>query len=351
MKSAKFTTATLFFAITALLLAACGGGGGGGGSTAVPTAPAAGVSITPDNAPLISAQVIRSADIIQGFLVVGDVLPSVQVNPSGTEFNYSDFFVQQLRRLPALALSSSDVSVTGIVIPTRREPCDFNHGSMLISGEVTDPNVLTVDDRITIQFFDCELAGIILNGTISMTITDLAGDFENEIPPYTLGVDVVLTVFSVEAGGQVAYADGDMSMLLSVNVINDENLVLSGNSLTAWSGSEVETLTNYNYDLTWEADSDYSIGLEGTLASTVIGGSVSFSTTTPTAIPTPFTGNEILDANPTAGALRITTSADASQALLSALNNGIDVYIEVDADGDGIYETLIQMTWAELEAL
>jgi len=344
MKSAKFTTVTLFFAIMALLLAACGGGGGGGDdSTAVPTAPAAGVSITADNAPLISAEVLRSVDIIQGFQVVGDVLPAVQVNPAGTEFNYSDFFVQQLKRLPALALSSSDVSVTGITIDPTREDCDF--GTMTTSGEVTDLNVLTVGDVITIKFNRCELDGIILNGTMSMTITGLSDNFDFT-PPYALGVDVVLTVFSVEAGGQSASADGDMSMLLTENANGDETLGLTGNSLTAWGGGKVETLTNYHYDLSWEAVGFYSFELQGTLASTVIGGSVSFSSTTP------FTGNEIeFDGNPTSGVLWITTSADASQALFSAQFNGIDVFIEVDADGDGNYETLIPITWVELEAL
>jgi len=345
MNSVKRIVSILFFVITTLLLAACGGGGGGGGVSAIPTAPAAGVTITPANAPLISSEVIGSVGIVQGFLQGVDLLPGVQVNVTGSDFNYADFFLQQLQQLPALALLSNDVSIAGVIIPPDTQACDFNQGTLTISGEVTDPNVLTVGDRITIKFYKCELAGIILNGTVSMTIAEIQGDVINSTPPYTLGVDVVLTVFSVNDGGLVASANGDLSMLLSENLINDENLVLSGKSLTAWSGGEVQTLTNYNYDLTWEADGDYSIGLSGNLASTVIGGSVDFESTVS------FSGNENLAENPDTGILWLTTTADASQALLTAQADAVTVWIEVDTDGDGIYDAPIIMTWAELEAL
>ena len=113
MKSVKCITAILFYAITTLLLVACGGGGSGDDRTAVPNAPAAGVSITADNAELISAAVLGTADIVEGFTLVADVLPAVQVDTTGSDFNYPDFFVQQLQRLQALDMSSFSDSVSG----------------------------------------------------------------------------------------------------------------------------------------------------------------------------------------------------------------------------------------------
>lgn len=353
MKSVKCITAILFFAITTLLLAACGGGGGGDGgdgSTAVPTAPAAGVSITVDNAELVSAEVLGTVDVVEGFTSGVDFLPAVQVDVAGSDFNYPDFFVQQLQRLPALASQANNGSVSGVIIPPDTQACDANQGTITISGEVDvyfPDYIPAVGDQITIKFIDCELEGIVFNGTLSMTITELVGDFLSGPPPdTTLGVDVVLTVFSVDDGSQVFSADGDISMQLKENEIGDENIVLSGNSLTAWGAGEVETLTKYQYGLTWELDGDYSIDLEGTLASTVIDGSVSFK-----SMET-FTGNDFLaDGNPIAGILQIWTSIDASQARLTAQDDGMEVWIEVDADGDDIYEDTIMTTWTDLESL
>jgi hypothetical protein len=345
----------LFFATMTLLLVACGGGGSGTSGIIVPTAPAAPVSINAANAKLISADVLGTLDIVVGFLLVGDVLPAAQVDVAGSEFGYPDFFVQQLRRLPEMDISASDINVVGAVIPPTREPCDNPGGTMTISGDVAvilpewDPRI---GDQITIQFEECELAGIILNGKMAMTITDLAGDFVNEVPPYTLGLDVVLTTLSVEAGGEIAYADGDISMLLDEDALGFETLIFSGNSLTAWGGGEVETLTDYWYYTTLTADLTYTYELEGKLASTVIGGSVSFQMIRPGSIgmpAVPFTGNDGFD--PREGELWITTSADASGSRTAAEVDSFTVYIDVysDVSNDMIIAN-IRTNWPELEA-
>ena len=353
MNSVKRIMSVLGVAMISLVLAACGGGGSGSSGIIVPSAPAAPVSINAANAKLISADVLGTLDIVVGFLLVGDVLPAAEVDVTGSEFSYPDFFVQQLRRLPEMDISPSDISVVGVVIPPTREPCDNPGGIMTISGDVAvalpqwDPRI---GDQITIQFEECELAGIILNGRIAMTITDLAGDFVNEIPPYTLGLDVVLTTFSVEAGGEIANADGDISMLLDEDAVGFQTLVFSGNSLTVWGGGEVETLTDYWYHTTLTADQTYTYELEGRLASTLIGGSVSFQMIDPRLVEpvVPFTGNDGFD--PRAGVLWITTGADASGLRTAAEVDSFTVYIDVYSDviNDMIIAN-ITTNWPELE--
>jgi len=336
MNSVKRIMSILCFATMTLLLVACGGSGGGSDvGIAIPAAPTAPVSINAANAELISADVLGTVGIIQGFMLVGDVLPAVQVDTPGSEFSYPDFFVQQLRRLPDMDMSSNDTIVTGAFIPPTTEPCDNVGGTQTISGDVAvviPEWIPTVGDQITIKYENCELAGIVLNGTMSMTITDLQGDFVNNNPPYTLGVDVVLTVLSVEAGGEVAYADGDMSMLMTVDEFGFETLEFMGNSLTAWGGGEVETLTDYWYYTTLTADRTYTYKLEGKLASTVIGGSVSFQMIKPGSadFPVPFTGND--DFYPREGELWITTTADASGAHVVAQLDSFTVQIDVYSD-------------------
>lgn len=360
MNSFKRIMSGLFLVITALLLGACGGSGGGSDAgIAVPTAPSTPVSINASNAELVSADVLGTVGLIEGFMLVGDLLPAVQVDTVGSEFSYPDFFVQQLRRLPEMDISVNDTIVTGTVIPPTREDCDnLGEGTMTISGDLTlvypgpewDP---TVGDQITIQYENCELAGIKLNGKISMTLTTVVGDVINLQPPYpiTLGLDVVLTVFSVEAGGQIAYANGDMSMLMTQVDLGYETLELWGSSLTAWDNVEVETLTDYGYFFDERSslpELAYSFELQkGTLASSIIGGAVSFQMTRPgTSDPSvPFLGVDAGD--PYEGEVWITTSADTSMVHVTALSNSVDV--EIDVWLDGVIVNNIMTTWEHME--
>jgi len=359
MNSCKRIMSILYLVMTALLLPACGGSGGGSDAgIAIPTAPATPVSINAANAELVSADVLGTVGIIQGFMLVGDMLPAVQVDTAGIEFSYPDFFVQQLRRLPEMDISTNDIIVTGTVIPPTREPCDNPGGTMTLSGDLTlvypgpewDP---AVGDQITIQYENCELAGIVLNGTISMTLTTVVGDVINEQPPYpiTLGLDVVLTVFSVESAGQVAYANGDMSMLMNQVELGYATLELRGNSLTAWGDGEVETLTDYRYFFDENSslpEPVYSFELQqGTLASSLIGGAVSFQMTRPGAIdpPVPFLGVDAGD--PYEGEVWVTTSADTTMTHVTALANSVDVKIDVWLDN--VIVSNIMTTWDHME--
>lgn len=361
MKSVKCIITILFFTITTLLLAACGGGGSGDEDFRVPTAPAAGVSITAENAELISADVLGRVDIVRGFSSIGDLLPAVQVDTAGTEFNYPDFFVQQLQRLPAALDSQSGASiVSGVTIGPIIEPCET--GSTTTSGEVKDYSSLdgwipAVGDLITIRFNDCQEAGITLNGKMSMTITELSPGFDFT-PPYTLGLDVVLTLFSVQQTGiEDAWTDGDMSMRLSEDGFGYKAVELWGNSITAWAGSEVETLTDYQYFFDENSalpEPAYSYELQkGKLASTIIGGSVSFQMTKPGTMDSssvPFEGVD--GGDPAAGELWITTSADASRiyVVAEADSNTVSIYVYFD-DGDDKFDATITTSWTQLRSL
>jgi hypothetical protein len=356
VKSVKYITSLLFLALTVLLMAACGGGGGGS-DDAVPDAPAAGVSITTENASLVTADVLATVGLVEGFQLAEDLLPAVQVEAAGTEFSYPDFIVDQLQRLGGQVLASAnDGIVNAATITPIPEPCDNNNGTITISGEVAivyPEYIPSEGDVINIRFSDCELEDIVLNGQMSITITSLSPNFDF-IPPYTLGVDVVMTVFSMDYGGEVISTDGDMSMLLSEDEVGYRTMDVSGNSLTAWSGGEVETLTNYWYYLTLNSalpEPVYTYELEGALASTVIGGSVSFQMIKPgTTDPSePFEGVDAGD--PYNGELWITTSADASGVHITALSNSETVLIDLYADiNDAIIE-VITTTWEELRCL
>ncbi|MGB5539864.1 MAG: hypothetical protein WBO37_07240 [Gammaproteobacteria bacterium] len=341
MKFTRTVISSVYLGLTAMLLVACGGGGGGGGA-GIALPPATGVSITMTNAEAVGAVVVNSVDIVEGAAGGAGMLTGVSTNTVGSDFNYHDFFVEQLRRLSSLADQANAGSLPGVVIPQTTELCT-NGGSLTVSGNVADPITLSVGDTITIQFNSCNEAGIISNGTLAMTISSVTPNFAF-FPPYALGIDVTLTSFSVNDGGVVATGNGDISMQMDVTLAGDTNLLLSGNSLTATAGGEVEVLSNYSYDLRSNINSgDYSGDFSGTITSSTIGGAVSFVTLVA------FTGNDFLvPSDPTAGELLITNSLDNSKARLIAQPDGINVEILVDADGDDLYETTIMTTWAAL---
>lgn len=345
MKTAKSFVKILHFLVAALLVVACGGGGSGG----VVPPPAAGVSISAANAELITAEVLNSVNVMVGVSGGPIILTGVAVSSAASGFNYPDFFVKQLRRLPVLASQSNSGSVTGAVIPATTYPCTGitggTSGTYLASGDVSDPFATTVGDSISVDFNNCVVDGIVLNGAMSLVVTTVTPGFDSGTLPYTLGIDAVLTAFSANEAGFIVTGDGDMSMLLDASAMGDFTTELSGTSLLASAAGNAEQLTNYGFDITGnDLSGDYSVDLIGTIATTLIGGSVSFATTAP------FVGNEFFGAgDPTSGVMQITTSADTSRARVTAQPDGINIEIEVDANGDSIYEATIMTTWTALQ--
>jgi hypothetical protein len=364
MNSFKRIMPGLFLVITALLLGACGGSGGGSdASIAVPIAPSTPVTINAANAELVSADVLYSAELIGGFSLVGSLLPSVQVDINSSKFNYPDFFIQQLQKFSALSILSNDVNVSGIVITGSPQTYDCAvSGTSTVYGNVSvgAPEwIPTEGDQITIRFNDCEdLDGLVLNGEISIYINSL----DDTSDPIVMNIQVVMTVLSVDLGGDAFNADGDMQMILSKFESGDEQIHLGGEELTVWAGSEVETFKGYAYDVFEKytgvdpgnpenpENYNYTYLMEGTLDSTVTGGSVSFLMTD---LGNEFKGDGVPflvypDYYPYAGDLSITSSADASDDLKISVENVSSIMINLYS-GEMPTGDTIMTDWLHLE--
>jgi CheY-specific phosphatase CheX len=216
-------------------------------------------------------------------------------------------------------------------------------GTITSTGNISDPPA--VDDTTTVTYNNCQEFGVITDGTMTLTITQVSDNFDGT-PPYNLNIDIVLNDLSSEDVdlGLVSTTNGDMAIFFSENLAGDMSIMMQGNSLTLQWDAEFETLSDFLIELTtnW-ITGDYSLDLNGTIDSTLIGGAVSFNTTTN------FTGNDnIGTGEPTAGVLHVTSSIDNSQALLTALADGVSLETKVDADGDGEYELVFLTPWAEL---
>ena len=339
MKSLKFLAGSL---VSLFLLAACGGGGGGAGVTLLP-----GLSITQLNSPTISSEAMGSADVVQGATQGSGFITGVAVSgggASGSDFNLQDFVFDQLAN--AMTVGNSQGGIGGITV-SDSAPCGSGRIDFTITIADSTGTSLTAGDRIGLNFVGCNDAGILMNGGFTMVINDITPFFDLSIPPsaFILDVSVDMNNFSVNDGLVDFSADGDMAMAFDVNG-NAVSLTLSGNGITVTDGVNTETLAGYNYSfITDDSTGDFTVNLNGTISSALLNGSVSFQTTSA------FTGNNfVAGGNPTAGSTLFTTDVDNSSAILTALSDGSTVIIDVDEDGDGIYEIQIVTDWATIGA-
>jgi len=215
-------------------------------------------------------------------------------------------------------------------------------GGVTTTGSISNPPV--VGQTITVTYNACQEFGVIMDGTMTMTITDVSGDISGN-PPHSLTIRLVYNNLTSEDvnSGLVSTGSADMSITLSEDLAGNFSIIMQGD-LTEQSAGEVVTFSDFLMELTYNMNSGaHSLNLIGDLDSTLIGGTVSFNTITP------FTGNEFIgNGDPTAGVLHVTNSIDSSQARITALPDGLSLKIEVDADGDGNYEYVDLIPWSEL---
>jgi hypothetical protein len=324
------------------LLSACGGGGGGGGGDDAAPPPASGVSITTANAEAVSIEVINTVDLLEGASSGSTLITGVSITANSDGFSYRDFVLTQLDKFTVVKQQQLSSGVVGVVIPAITEPCSGG-GTVTISGDVADPTLdtFTAGDTLSAAFDNCSEAGILASGSLDLIINTISVTFDD------IDISVIMTGFSVTDAGITFSSDGDMRLALTEDTSGNFGATFSGNSLTVSEGGQTDTLSSYNYVLTGnDLSGDYSIDISGTINSTILGGSVTFVTVQP------FAGNDFIGTgDPTEGVLLMTSDFDGSQARLTAQPDGINVMIEVDADGDGVYEGTVMTTWATLDSL
>jgi hypothetical protein len=335
--------------LATVLLAACGGGGGGGAPTVTPP-PQGAITITTTNAELVSAVVIGSIDTLEGGSSGVGLITGVSVNQGGNGFDFSDFVVSQLGRFDVIRQQQLSSGIVGVAIGPVTELCS-DGGSVTISGNVTDTTGTFIysGDTLSLDFNNCNELGTVFSGGLDLVINAVNPDpYDGVSLPYDLDISVVLRNLFLTEGGITLGSDGDMRLELSEDASGNHQEVLSGSFLVANLNGEAESLTNYNYDLSYnDFTGDYTIVISGSINSTILGGAVTFTTLTP------FTGDDFFATgdHPTAGELFMESDSDPSQAILTALSDGINILIEVDTDGNGIYEGMVPTTWATLESL
>ena len=210
---------------------------------------------------------------------------------------------------------------------------------MLLSGDVQSTDMLSVDDVVTLQYSDCDDGVAVINGTMSMTILSVSGDFSGGSVAFS--VAITLDDFAVSQDGTTQTANG--SMTISLNLPNSGPITMSitTDSLAVSDGVSTDTLQDFS--LTQSIDpltGDYTISAEGMVGGSAFDGQVEFST----SIDLAGTG----DGYAATGEILITGDGGATIAMFAL--DADTVRLEIDYDGDGITDQIVDKTWAELAA-
>jgi hypothetical protein len=342
MYSNKTLFSTQASLLTMLIISGCNGGSqNNSGTDATPTTDS---KITAENAKPITAAAFASVDIVKGLPIRSGTVSSGSESTETVGFSYSEFVIKQL------SLTQQQNQLMGRGVQSMSEISAYNtlDCNLHITGDIADSSNLSVGDSASFSFDNCTYdSNLLINGAIGVSLTQISDDFIG-IPPYEIGMDAVLTDFTVDIDGVTFTSNGDISMLINENASSETAAQMSGNLINITEDLTSEfillTLSNYLVEFTNNNSGDYSVSLQGTIELDIpfVMGGASFTTVTP------FSGNSgIGSGDPTSGELHLTDGE--SQAWVIAQADGVNIQINIDINGDDIVDDTVMTSWSELQ--
>lgn len=347
----KFGCHSLAF-VSSLLLVACGGGGGGAtpaASSAGSTAPTA-VAITESNANAVGGHALDNAQNTTATQSGAGAATGVQVETQASEpaQNATLVTLETIRGVLDASAAAQAGMVTGVTITNRSVNCPLG-GTLVVNGSIASSSGYSTGDQVTIDASNCKLsvAGVTntMNGRFAMTVVSRSAP----VYPYRIVMAFTMTDMSVQDSTKTLLSNGDVRMDYSATSTSIESLTASGSAfaskLTSGSTSRSTTWKNYTEVLTRNGN-NMTNGLSASVEtdSTKLGpqgGSYTITT------PTPVAWN-LVTGVVSAGVVKV-VGANNSQ-LLATVSANNSLTVQIDANGDGVYEKTLTRTVSELRA-
>jgi hypothetical protein len=310
-------------------LASCGGGGGsgaapaGGGGAPVPPIPTAFLALNPANAQDVAAGATLTG---LGASSAGNLFQAaLRMQPPLSRTHILTRFIrEQIGRLTQHLQSRPAVLIGAAAVTT---PC-------MVSGSVSVDQGPT---SATETFSACsDTAGSSVDGTV--TIDNMSLD-----PGVSFSGLAGLNLTFQDAGfPNVNITGSNVSIVETVNIAVD-TVTLSGQEIFTTTGTVSERLGNFTLVASLDASSETD-DITFNYASTKIGGSVNVSTVTPcvTDSARQFPNTGVLSLSGNAGS-RIQVTINGDETLATP-----QVMIDLDADGNGAFETMLEKNWTDL---
>lgn len=315
-------------------LAACGGGGGDSSSNPAGNK----VTITSAN----QDQVVR-ASVNAGLSVSMAQGRAGGASPAGVA-DRAHALGAVLERAMTAAQGSrkgiASVAVHPSASASNTEPCSVG-GTLTVTVDDHDGNnALSAGDVISVSFAQCkDSATSSMNGAISITLTGTPTATQFAANASFQNVVVVEDGVTSTIAGDVTVAENDTT-LDTVTTLNVGSGGLTASTASSGYNDSVSFASGFVIR-TDEATSgaSTSVSLSGTMSAQSLGGSITIST--PQALVQLSTDNY-----PSAGQV-IVTGATGSAVRATVLDNA-QVRVELDANGDGTYESTATVAWTTL---
>lgn len=328
--------------VVLLLLVACGGGGGGGsgggaGGGSSPVVYAGNTNpavVTAANASELTANVIGSGDTAG---IIGGI--SIE-NGDATRNRGSGVMALALRLnrnvhdtlVRAQQASSTQRAAPGLIQIEQTDPCDSGSGSVRVFGTLTDSGTGTLQ----VSFNNCLSEGVALSGAATLRVDAAQVTFTVFPTDFTLSFSRLTlrgTGVSVDAGGSLhtLLGNGNNTETITANIVSQNN--------NTGEISKTEPLVIVSVFDNISSPSSFTANVSGKIFDPVHG-FVDITTVAPLVFGTigqlfPDSGQMLL-----VGAANSRIRATSLSATLARL--------EVDRDGDSIFEIVATLQWADL---
>ncbi|MES2877093.1 MAG: hypothetical protein V4713_01635 [Pseudomonadota bacterium] len=331
----------LALVLSTSVLVACGGGGGGGATVSLAPTPTAALNMSNQTA---AAQDTTST----AFMPIWGTreLTGAQVTDESVLFSIAR---DQLDKLPTyMANAQANQTLTGAV-QSQTSSCPLG-GSLTVSvNDADNSTLLSAGDSFTIVYSNCVLNSATLSGSLGFVFNSLSGSYQSPASTnYTLGITMNYGNFTVTGSGLIASMNGSMTFAAIANGVNTLSETISTPSLTV-SGTyggltRSRSLTGYSATVTKIPDVTYgylkSYSMSGAVTSSALSAqAISFATSTPLVL-------RGTDGYPSSGVMVI-SGANNSKIKLTALSS-TQIQQDLDANGDGSYETTSTVNWNTL---
>ena len=317
-------------------LSACGGGGGSE-STPAPPAPEKALALNASNYQVAAQQAVTAGSFL---MTSGDLLSGAQASaaPSAMQAAVKQFpgLLKQFKR-PAL--------VAGAVI-NESEPCSGGGKIDITTNDINNNGQPDEGDSGVMVFSACKEDGVVMSGRMEINITKLTGVFDSS--NFSASVTLKLENFSVTSPTGTASGQGELKLSMAATSATQSSLRIEAPNFSS-SGrvgttEYQQTMSNFvisiNTTSLTNGQSTDTATVSGVLSGSAIEAK-SISIETPIALTIP----SALD-YPTAGKVVIKGAAN-SVVQMTVQPNG-RVLIELDADGNGSFETSVNKAWSEL---
>jgi hypothetical protein len=313
----KFAKQSLTAFLCTVLLVACSGSDGG--SAAPLPMPSGMAKIDAVSAASIAGEVV---DVVLASGSFGDILSGG--GPGSLAGKADNVLSKAGGSQPGGALALIAIAL----IPETNTLCAAD-GSVTVTGQVANPTTLSAEDRLRLEFFDCDDgADQVLNGIYEIVVNSFSGDVMQGL--FDLNATATFDGFEITQGLEMTALNGATTLDLDTSILLMTSVSVAGVSLSVSDKTDSATLTDFRTDVTHNAGTvpeAYTLAASGTLTTTLFEGDVDYST------PVPLQG--FVGEYPFPGELLVAGEGGASLRLM-ALDH-INVRLEIDpGDGSGI---------------